>query len=379
MSNFKVKNKKKEKTDFRDSTTLDKKHKEYSEMFHNQKINIDDKSEKIKLLNEQLYEINKLKENNQLTEKDIETKANILNEIESLETDIKSVESGKEEINYYDKIGEIICDYYELRDENKNEFQESKNIIDWLSKKKNKNEEENNSRSKLLNKYCQRVEGVRTIKDDGTNRIKYCRECNIEKTLDFGESTFVCTICGDSEEIILDEDKQIKEYSPYQRKNHFKEWLNQFQAKESTEIPESIFVEIITEMNKNRIKDLKSLTRDNMKSILKKLGHNNLYEHIPFIINKLTGLDPPTISRNIEIKFIDMFSKIQEPWELYKPAGRKNFLSYSYVLHKFCQLLELDNLLNSFPLLKSIKNLKEQEDVWEKICKHLKWEFISSI
>ena len=374
MSNFKVKNKKKEKTDFRDSTTLDKKHKEYSEMFHNQKINIDDKSEKIKLLNEQLYEINKLKENNQLTEKDIETKANILNEIESLETDIKSVESGKEEINYYDKIGEIICDYYELRDENKNEFQESKNIIDWLSKKKNKNEEENNSRSKLLNKYCQRVEGVRTIKDDGTNRIKYCRECNIEKTLDFGESTFVCTICGDSEEIILDEDKQIKEYSPYQRKNHFKEWLNQFQAKESTEIPESIFVEIITEMNKNRIKDLKSLTRDNMKSILKKLGHNNLYEHIPFIINKLTGLDPPTISRNIEIKFIDMFSKIQEPWELYKPAGRKNFLSYSYVLHKFCQLLELDNLLNSFPLLKSIKNLKEQEDVWEKICKHLKHE-----
>ena len=379
MSNFKVKNKKKEKTDFRDSTTLDKKHKEYSEMFHNQKINIDDKSEKIKLLNEQLCEINKLKENNQLTEKDIETKANILNEIESLETDIKCVESGKEEINYYDKIGEIICDYYELRDENKNEFQESKNIIDWLSKKKNKNEDENNSRSKLLNKYCQRVEGVRTIKDDGTNRIKYCKECNIEKTLDFGESTFVCTICGDSEEIILDEDKQIKEYSPYQRKNHFKEWLNQFQAKESTEIPESIFVEIITEMNKNRIKDLKSLTRDNMKSILKKLGHNNLYEHIPFIINKLTGLDPPTISRNIEIKFIDMFSKIQEPWELYKPPGRKNFLSYSYVLHKFCQLLELDNLLNSFPLLKSIKNLKEQEDVWEKICKHLKWEFISSI
>ena len=74
-----------------------------------------------------------------------------------------------------------------------------------------------------------------------------------------------------------------------------------------------------------------------------------------------------------------MFSKIQEPWELYKPPGRKNFLSYSYVLHKFCQLLELDNLLNSFPLLKSIKNLKEQEDVWEKICKHLKWEFISSI
>ena len=79
------------------------------------------------------------------------------------------------------------------------------------------------------------------------------------------------------------------------------------------------------------------------------------------------------------MKFIDMFSKIQEPWEKFKPTGRKNFLSYSYVLHKFCQLLELDHLLTSFPLLKSIKNLKEQEQVWEKICKSLKWEFISSI
>ena len=379
MSNFKVKNKKKEKTDFRDSTTLDKKHKEYSEMFHTQKNNIDDKKIKIEELETKLFDINNLKDNNQLTDKDIENKANFLNEIDSLKSDVNSINSNKEEINYYDKIGEIICDYYELRDENKNEYNETKNIIDWLSKKKPKKDDEINSRSRLLNKYCQRVEGVRTIKDDGTNRIKYCKECNIEKTLDFGESTFVCTICGDSEEIILDEDKQIKEYSPYQRKNHFKEWLNQCQAKESTEIPENIFVEIITEMNKNRIKDLKSLTRDKMKLILKKLGHNNLYEHIPFIINKLTGLDPPTISRNIEIKFIDMFSKIQDPWEIYKPTGRKNFLSYSYVLHKFCQLLELDNLLNSFPLLKSIKNLKEQEDVWEKICKNLKWEFISSI
>ena len=333
MSNFKVKNKKKEKTDFRDSTTLDKKHKEYSEMFHTQKNNIDDKKIKIEELETKLFDINNLKDNNQLTDKDIENKANFLNEIDSLKSDVNSINSNKEEINYYDKIGEIICDYYELRDENKNEYNETKNIIDWLSKKKPKKDDEINSRSRLLNKYCQRVEGVRTIKDDGTNRIKYCKECNIEKTLDFGESTFVCTICGDSEEIILDEDKQIKEYSPYQRKNHFKEWLNQFQAKESTEIPENIFVEIITEMNKNRIKDLKSLTRDKMKLILKKLGHNNLYEHIPFIINKLTGLDPPTISRNIEIKFIDMFSKIQDPWEIYKPTGRKNFLSYSYVLH----------------------------------------------
>jgi len=379
MSNFKIKKKKKEKLDFINSTTLDKKHQEYSQMFFDQKNEIDDKYNKILELESTLQEIEVMKNNNTLTDDTIELKATVLNELDSLKSQINDINNSKEEIDYYDKIGEIVCDYYQLRDGTNNEFQESKNIIEWLGKKKNLNIDTNTSRSSLLNQYCQRIEGIRTIKDDGTNRIKYCKECNIEKTLDLGESTFVCIICGDSEEIILDEDRQIKEYSPYQRKNHFKEWLNQFQAKESTEIPENIFVEVISELNKNRIKDLKNLNRDIMKLILKKLGYNNLYEHIPFIINKLTGLDPPTISRNVELKFIDMFSKIQDPWEIYKPVGRKNFLSYSYVLHKFCQLLELDNLLNSFPLLKSIKNLKEQEEVWEKICKYLKWEFISSI
>ena len=290
-----------------------------------------------------------------------------------------SLSENQKELDYYDKTGEIICSYYKLRDEKKNEYSESRNIIDFFNKKTAKKDDNQISRTMLFDKYCQRVDGTRTVKDDGSNRIKYCLECNLEKILDAGESSYVCPMCGDSEEIILDEDRQIKEYSPYQRKNHFKEWLNQFQAKESTEIPEQIFIEIIQEMNKNRIKNFSQINRDSMKQILKKLGYNNLYEHIPFIINKLTGLDPPTISRNIEMKFIDMFTKIQDPWEIYKPQGRKNFLSYSYVLHKFCQLLELDNLLTSFPLLKSIKNLKEQEDVWEKICKHLRWEFISSI
>lgn len=377
MSNFKIKKKKKEKLEYRDSTTLDKKHKEQSSLFKKQKESLPDKLNQIKKLEQDLELIDR--EKSIFTEKDLEIKANTLNMIDKLKQEIISIEENQKELDYYDKTGEIICSYYKLRDEKKNEFSETKNIIDYFNKKKVKKDDTGNSRTQLFDKYCQRVDGTRTIKDDGSNRIKYCKECNVEKILDAGESSYVCPVCGDSEEIILDEDRQIKEYSPYKRINHFKEWINQFQAKETTEIPENIFLEIINEINKNRIKDLSKLDRDKMKQILKKLGYNNLYEHIPYIINKLSGLAPPTINRHVEMKFIDMFTKIQDPWEVFKPKGRKNFLSYSYVLHKFCQLLELDHLLTSFPLLKSIKNLKEQEQVWEKICKSLKWEFISSI
>ena len=61
------------------------------------------------------------------------------------------------------------------------------------------------------------------------------------------------------------------------------------------------------------------------------------------------------------------------------PNNRKNFLSYSYVLHKFCELIELDDLLIYFPLLKSREKLQQQDQIWKDICKSLKWQYIPSI
>ena len=49
-----------------------------------------------------------------------------------------------------------------------------------------------------------------------------------------------------------------------------------------------------------------------MRNILKKLELNQYFEHIPFIINRLTGLRPPTITREIEEKLKNMFKEIQE-------------------------------------------------------------------
>ena len=47
----------------------------------------------------------------------------------------------------------------------------------------------------------------------------------------------------------------------------------------------------------------------------------------------------PKLSPYLEDKLKLMFSEIQEPFEKHCPPTRKNFLSYSYVLYKFCELL----------------------------------------
>ena len=148
----------------------------------------------------------------------------------------------------------------------------------------------------------------------------------------------------------------------------FSNGLSQFQAKESTEIPDDIIEIIKSELRKQRLKYLDYTKIDQVKKILKKLKLNDYYEHIAYIISKITGKPAPCISRDTEETLKKMFDKIQEPFERHCPKDRINFLSYSYVLHKFFQLLELDEYVKCFPLLKSRIKLRIQDEIWKKIC-----------
>jgi hypothetical protein len=116
-----------------------------------------------------------------------------------------------------------------------------------------------------------------------------------------------------------------------------------------------------------------------VREILKKLKLNKYYEHVPHIINRLNGHNAPIMSREVEEKLRYMFKEIQPSFQLHRTEGRNNFLSYSYVLYKFCELLELDEHLPCFPLLKNRDKLYVQDKIWQKICADLKWEFIRSI
>jgi predicted RNA-binding Zn-ribbon protein involved in translation (DUF1610 family) len=356
--------------------TLDNKHRQMVKFFCNTKSQAENILSEIDDIKSQIFDFDNKKVG--FSDDDIRMKAQLLKRKEELETNYNSIIGNYEEMDYYDNAGDLILNYYEMRDNNDIDVKESKNILEFLCSKKEKVIETKNTRANLFEKYCQRVDGIRVNHDDGSNRIKYCIDCNVEKILDVSESAYICPCCGDSETIILDEDRQIKDYSPYRRLNHFREWLNQFQAKQSPDIPEQVFIDIVKELNKNRINDLSTLNKLSMKNILKKLDYNIYYEHVAYIINKLNNLPPPKITRDMEKVFISMFVKIQEPWLIYKQSGRKNFLSYSYVLHKFCELLELDHLLECFPLHKDPDKIMENDQIWEKICKYLKWEYISS-
>ena len=137
--------------------------------------------------------------------------------------------------------------------------------------------------------------------------------------------------------------------------------------------------EVILEIRKRRITNIADLTEEDIRQILKKLNRSKYYEHRAHILSRLNGNPPPTITPEIEEKIRAMFQEIQAPFLLYCPDDRTNFLSYSYILYKFFELLELDEYKAFFPLLKSRDRLIAHDNIWKKICDYLNWEFISSV
>ena len=93
------------------------------------------------------------------------------------------------------------------------------------------------------------------------------------------------------------------------------------------------------------------MTNKKAKDILKKLGYNKYYEHIPFIKDKL-GIKPPIMSPELEDKLCNLFMDIQRPYAKHCPDDRVTFLNYYYVLYKMCELLEETQFLTIFSNVK---------------------------
>ena len=278
---------------------------------------------------------------------------------------------------------DILLNYYS----NNKQKLEDTNVININDLFKKKDVDLNTTdKSKLYDKYMKIVYNINTRKIKNSHIPKICYKCKIEKTIHINDGYLICTSCGDSEPILLETDKvnfkdsniELKACA-YKRTNHLSEILNQFQAKESTEIDKEIYDRIKNELHIQRIYDYNILDHKIIKKILKKLKLNKYYEHTHHIINNLNGIPPPTISREQEENIKKMFKDIQKPFTIYRPKKRKNFLNYNYIIHKICELLEYDDFLPHFPLLKSRINLEEQDLVWEKICKYKNYEFIPSI
>jgi uncharacterized Zn finger protein (UPF0148 family) len=241
------------------------------------------------------------------------------------------------------------------------------------------------TRKQMFDEYVHRMK-LSSGPEMTQQMTEHCLSCNVAREEIPSEGILVCPRCGSEEYALVvsdfpsfrDPPKERNNYA-YKKINHLNEILNQFQAKESTVIPDEVMSEVILELKKRRITNVADLSEEDIRQILKKLGRSKYYEHRTHILSRLNGNPPPTITPEIEEKIRAMFQEIQAPFLLYCPDDRTNFLSYSYILYKFFELLELDEYKIYFPLLKSRDRLIAHDQIWKKICDYLQWEFISSV
>lgn len=305
------------------------------------------------------------------------------------------------ELEYYKNTSDILFNYYELLEKqskttkkNKMTPSANKTILDALNNYDNGNSSpppSNNTnvvkqdsvtqKSDLVDEYLY-MTNKNHIKKVEIEDVELCKCCKNPMTCLQYDAIMICDKCGCQELLLVEQNRPIMKqkakdtsHFSYKRINHFREWCNQVQGKESTDIPNEVFEKILNEIKKEKISNTKNITYSKMREILKRLRINKYYEHINYIINRINGIPTPQFSPELEEKLFIMFRDIQGPFLNNCPKERKNFLSYSYVLYKFFQILGLNEYLKFFPLLKSREKLYVQDQIWKKICEELNYEF----
>lgn len=299
--------------------------------------------------------------------------------------------NNENELDYYENVGEILFNYYDIVNQTVGVKQLNPTkytILEALNIKMDNNDEkcEYKDKSKLVNEYLAITDNKYINHIDGEFTNTKCINCNNEMTNLVQEALSVCLSCGYQDVLLSEQNRPIMLYDKkdgihysYKRINHFREWISQIQGKESTDIPNEVFERILNELKKEKITDTTKLTPKFMRTILKKLRTHKYYEHTAYIINRINGIPPPQFSPELEQNLSNMFMQTQPLFIKYAPANRLNFISYSYILHKFFLILNIPEYLPLFPLLKSRQKIAQNEDVFKKICKELKWNWIPSI
>jgi hypothetical protein len=309
----------------------------------------------------------------------------VFDKISDLRIEIRKLRNEKK--RYFLDNSEYIFNYFEEKKLISNGEKQNVNVLNSFFKIKNDNNLSCHEKTTQIKKYCnnywKNVNNEITNMSDFVVSTDICHFCNKGEFIPQDEEgILICNNyqCGKFISHIIDSSKPSNKeppneisYTAYIRLNHFKEILSQFQAKETTQIPDSVIEDIRNRIKKERIHDFaKEINYDKMRDILRKLGYNKYFEHIQYI-NSIFGIRPPIMNEELHETLCVLFIEIQKPWAIHCPANRTNFFNYTYTLYQLCVLLDQTQYLPYIPMMKDREKQLEQDMIWKKVCNTLDW------
>ncbi len=171
----------------------------------------------------------------------------------------------------------------------------------------------------------------------------------------------------------------------YERKCHFRDTLQQFQALQNKQINEQIYKDIEEMAEKCSLLDsqyddkrkFRKLTQDHIRSFLNEAGYTNYYEDTQLIYTTITGKAAPNISKYEKELYSDfdilVNAYLQLPEEVRKK--RKNFLNNKYVLTQLLRRRGIKVQEADLNCLRTPSRLKEHDEIYGMCCELLEWKF----
>lgn len=214
-----------------------------------------------------------------------------------------------------------------------------------------------------------------------------CKSCQQRMQLHSENAILVCGNCGNTEQFV-DSIQSFTSYGgdnasaqsnySYLRVSHFEDWIAKSQGLETTQVSEELLQQIMEDMYKHGVRSEASINRHTVRKSLARLGQQRKYDHVVQITSRLTNKAPPRMTPQMEEECRVLFLAVQSVWtkirDKISKGRRKNFMSYSYILHRFMRMLRYDKFVPCYSLLKGEEKLQLQDAFWAEICSELGWE-----
>ena len=221
--------------------------------------------------------------------------------------------------------------------------------------------------------------------------LMICPDCRIPMNIRGDDGFLVCTKCNTTQ-INCDqqhstsngEDADVHMVSA-KREQNFRDFLHLLQGKKLNPLVEAkmpvieqALGRLVQNWNVANLEFSKNL-QDDIIDGLSAMGLRKFSKYVVLIEARLRGIPVVQIPLQSENRMCAMFLTIVDPYERNKPAHRKHFISYSYCAWQFCRIENLPQYFSYFRLLKDVKKIEQQDQIFQAICVEVGWKFDSPL